>query len=393
MHKLKYTLLSLFFFCQFVKAQLPGNDSAWVLQTSLSDEFNASYIDSTTKWYKHYGNFISTNPDITLANGAELNFSSNLIMTGNTLKIRADTLSPNITVTDTTKLVYGYSQLIGGPLGHHGPRHPLTFAYQGGVIMSQSTSYKYGYLEIYAKYPSKKFSLWPAFWIQGSDCGTSHYVNEVDIAEGIAPNSYAGNKIGNNLYVTDQYCSYDSLEYLNIQNPVLPVDSLSGGFHKFALKWDPNNLTYLFDDITTTVVDDASGHKIPQNGLHVFLNFCVEPGYALLPANWIGVIPAAPPTKVPTLWPQHFEIDYFRYYKLGAECISAQSVCIPSNYNRKVKQTITVGGGSCTPTYNASNWNSSYTLRATDYVLLDVGTTINPSGTGYFAIETLACPQ
>jgi hypothetical protein len=389
MHKLKYTLLSLFFFCQFVKAQLPGNDSAWVLQTSLSDEFNASYIDSTTKWVKHYGNIISTNPIVSLANGAELNFSSNLIMTGNTLKIRADTLIPNITVTDTTKLVYNYSEPNGD-----GIRGPLTFAYQGGVIMSQSTAYKYGYLEIYAKYPSKKFSLWPAFWIQGSDCGTSHYVNEIDIAEGIALNSYAGNLIGNNLYVTDHYCSYDSLEYLNIQNPILPVDSLSGGFHKFALKWDPHNLTYLFDDITTTVVDDASGHSVPQNGLHVFLNFCIEPGRALLPSNWIGVTPPSfGPKQTPTKWPQNFEIDYFRYYKLVTECNNTQSICIPSDYNRKVKQMITAGGGACMPTYNASNWNSSYTLRATDYVLLDVGVTITPTGTGYFAIETLACPQ
>jgi hypothetical protein len=266
--------------------------------------------------------------------------------------------------------------------------------------MSQSTSYKYGYLEIYAKYPSKKFSLWPAFWIQGSDCGTSHYVNEVDIAESVALQSFQGNHIGNNFYITDSHCGYDSIEHSQydypdyLSNIVLPVDSLSGGFHKFALNWNPNNFTYLFDDSPTWSINDASGHSVPQNGLHVFLNFCIEPGRALLPANWIGVTPPAlEPKHTPTKWPQHFEIDYFRYYKLGTECSSAQSVCTPSNYNRKVKQTITVGGGACSPTYNANTWNSSYTLRATDYVLLDAGTTISPTGTGYFAIETLACPQ
>lgn len=375
-------------------AQVPSNDSAWIIQTSLSDEFNSAYIDSASKWYKHYGNFISTNPDITLANGAELNFSRNLIMTGSTLKIKADTLSPNITVTDTNKLVYGYSVPIGG-----GMRGPLTFAYQGGVLVSQSTNYKFGYLEIYAKFPSRKFSLWPAFWIQGSGCGANHYVNEIDIAECSALNTYKGNHMGNNFYVTANHCNYDSIEYSQYGYPpeysdiVLPVDSLSGGFHKFALSWEPKSFTYLFDDAPTWTVTDPTGQSVPQNGLHVFLNFCVQAGTALLPSNWVGVISDPPPCKVPTKWPQYFEIDYFRYYKLGLDCSSPQAICTPSNYNRMIKKSITVGGGSCTPVYSPSTWNGSYTLRATDYIIIDEGTTINPSGTGYFVALTMACPQ
>ena len=96
----------------------------------------------------------------------------------------------------------------------------------------------------------------------------------------------------------------------------------------------------------------------------------------------------------------NYEIDYMRYYKLTAAnsiCTTvATNLCSLSSYYRKVYKSITTNN-TCSLNINPGTWNSSYTLRATDYVLLDVPTggnsiTINPTGTGYFAIDIVPCP-
>ncbi len=67
------------------------------------------------------------------------------------------------------------------------------------------------------------------------------------------------------------------------------------------------------------------------------------------------------------------------------------------NNDRKVKKTITTSASS-TLNFNPSSPSASYTLRATDAVTIAAPTgsnsvTINPSSTGYFAIQTMECPN
>ncbi len=79
------------------------------------------------------------------------------------------------------------------------------------------------------------------------------------------------------------------------------------------------------------------------------------------------------------------------------ECSSASTICTPSDYNRKVKQTITTNS-ACSPDYSPTTTAGSYTLRATESITIAAPTgsnsvTINPTVSGYFAIQTMDCPQ
>ena len=157
-------------------------------------------------------------------------------------------------------------------------------------------------------------------------------------------------------------------------------------------------MTYYFDDVPTLIVDDPTGERIPQHAMRVILNFCVDPWQGYLPSNWNNDttygFPVSHGNHIPTLWPQYFVIDHVNYYTLPVACTTPLSICTPSDYYlRKVQKDITVGGVGCTPNFNPSTSGASYTLRATDFVLLDEGTIIDPTGTGYFAIDIISCPQ
>lgn len=373
MKKIKYLIIVLVtLFCKQADAQLPFGDSAWVLQTALSDEFDTTAV-RTHKWYTNWWGGGQ------IFNGAEINYASNITLNGSTLKIKADTLETNYYEPDTNKLVPSY----------HYPGQGLTFAYQGGVIFSKTESYKFGYFEYYAKFPSKYYSSWPGPWLIGISDG--NYYNELDIAENNGEQTFFGNVVGNNYHVSNVSSSSSAVWNGSNGAVVLPAgDSLSGGFHKFALQWDKERVTWYFDDMPTFELYDPTGTKIPQNNTSVIINYCVDPAFAFLPADWKSSINWRPSS--PTKWPQYLELDYSRYYKLQTDCNTDAVLCTPAGYDRKVKKSISTNV-SCTPTYSPTTQAASYHLRATDYILINEGTTIDPSGTGYFEAEVMPCPQ
>lgn len=116
---------------------------------------------------------------------------------------------------------------------------------------------------------------------------------------------------------------------------------------------------------------------------------------AFLPADWDfpGNDPFTPVCFDGFGHPKYFEIDYLRYYKLNVDCSDDLTyLCVPTSYSRAVKKSITTNP-SCTPTFNPTTLAGSYTLRAVDHVTLNEGVVINPTSVGYFAIQTMACPQ
>ena len=273
----------------------------------------------------------------------------------------------------------------------------VSYAYQGGAIGSDST-YRFGYIEIRAKFPTGYYSLWPAFWLQNSRCDGSPFYNEIDIAEGSADDNYSGSYMGTG-YNSELDCSGQSNPSHAIQIPF----SIAG-WHKYALEWNESRLTWYFDDVAVRTYYDGTGVSIPQRHLTLYLDFAVYPWNAWNPKsfspgyNWTY---GEGNESSPTSYPQYFKIDYVRDYKLtksNSGCTTvATNLCSLSSYYRKVYKSITTDN-TCSPNINPSTWNSSYTLRATDYVLLDVPSgsnsiTINPTGTGYFAIDVVPCPQ
>lgn len=352
-----------------MKSQIPSNDPAWILQTNFSEEFNST-LDTINKWRPRYtwGN---------INNGAEYNYPSNLIQTGTTLKIKVDTLTSGVYVTPS--------------IWANPPSAGVTYAYQGGILSSMQTAgverYKYGYIEGYAKMSTSYWPYWGGFWLFG--CGSGY--NEIDFFEPNSVDCFNGTQYGTNVHLGPSICQATSMNYQHITN----IPLMSAAFHKYAIEWAPDRLDFYFDDVVVRSIYDPTGTTIPQNPMMLIINLAIDPYFSFLPSNWNNPVyfPNYPlhGNQSPTQWPQYFEIDYLRYYKLNVDCNNNLNICTPSSdyNNRPVVKTI-VAGGTCSPTFNTSD---AYTLRATDYILLDAGSTINDNGSGYFAAITMQCPQ
>lgn len=378
----KLSFLELTTGLQAIVAQTPANDPAWILQPDSlgSEEFNAALDPNRWLFQYPYGSGME-------GGGAELAFDTNLIWTtgDTTLKIKTDTMPQNITITNPVFQQFGSGS--------------LTFAYQGGVLWRKKVNgtelYKFGYIEISAKFPTSCYSLWPGFWLWHGSCGSSPpFSEEIDVIENASDIAYNGYKVGTNTHL---YCPQSA----NVPNP-LDIDVnflLSSDFHKYAIEWAPDRLIWYIDDQLLRIIYDSTGIMIPQHDLSCILSSGIYHHNAFLPANWDS-IDENPDT--PTCWqlfnppqPVYFEIDYLRYYKLKIDCNNNLTICSPSiDYSdRAVQKTITTGGNiaaGCAPSFYTSE---NYTLRATDYVLLDLGTEINADATGRFEIQVLACPQ
>jgi beta-glucanase (GH16 family) len=354
MRKLQHLLIliAMLVSTKAIKAQIPINDPAWIYQTSLSDDFNGTSLDGS-KWYMQ--------TDSTPGKGLEMMFHRNVEVAGGTLKIKIDTLNPNRTYNSTT------------------------YKYQSGTVISTGNgSYKYGYIEIYAKFPTGHRLYWPGFWLEKDTCNSGNlsasWYEEIDICEYADYAALNGHYFGCNWHInvsaptncpsnanaTDSY----------FESYVTPL--LSSGFHKYALEWRPEVLNFYFDDNLIRTIPDTNISLItPKHGLNAILDLYIT--------NWITDF-------LPPMLATNFEIAYFYYYKLIPDCTTNSTICIPTDYDRKVKKII-LTNTTCTPTYNPSTATASYTLRATDYVVLDVGTLINPTGTGYFAVDVIPCLQ
>lgn len=374
-----YNILIVFFMLlnfKYSKAQIPVNDAGWQFQSARSDSFNSGSLDQNKWWTDNIG--VNTW-------AAEIDKKVNLSFTGTSMKIKADTLVPDTLIQPSS---WNDTASVG-----------VYYAHQGGNIQSTGVpnAYKFGYLEISAKYPTGKYSDWPAFWLYWNDCTPgSEYYNEIDIAENGGGMSKNGYTVGTGYSVNTSGCT-------NIaQGTGQTINTsflLSLGFHKYAIEWAPDRMVWYIDDAAVRTVYDASGANIPQNGLRLVLNFAIDPWNSLRPASprWDkAYIPCGGSLcaydTAGTNFPHYFEIDYVNYYKLNTDCSTNLTFSSSTTYDRKVKNQITTDTSN-PPTFNPGTAAASYTLRADESVTIDAGVTINPTGTGYFAIDIMPCPQ
>lgn len=348
-----------------IKAQIPVNDPAWILQTDFSEEFDSTAL-RPSKWSIADPTNIGPYSVVCYTTNVSLGYNSGI--GSGTVKIKADSM--RLPKHDT---------IISGKV----------FKYQGGSIGTVYTaySYKFGYIEIHAKYPIGQYAYWPAFWTWKDSCATPvsySWYNEIDVCENAQNDALIGHNMGTNIHLGNlNSCSNDNSNEYSVTG--LPrLDSI---FHKYAIQWGPNNLNFYFDDSLVRSVYDATGNSIAQKDMWALLNFNVDTTYA---NNH----------NVSSSFPAYFEIDYLHYYKLNTQCGTDKTICTPSTdyYNatpkRAVEKTITTGGSGCggspSVTFNTSD---KCTLRATDYVILDKGTTISDDGSGQFVIMIEPCPN
>jgi|GEM_PF-1856852 len=367
------------------KAQTPVNDISWELQDNDHGSDDFSSLDTIDRWYSRLKWIGATyNYD---NGGAALYHYSNLDWSDDTLIFRADSLAP-----DDWVLVQ--------PSQYHDPESVgVHYAYTGGIIWRRQIylegnwvdAYHFGYIEISAKFPTGYWSVWPSFWLYGGGgCPDGTFINELDINENLPAIVVDGHKTSSNTFIDEDGACYPVQNFEEINTGFL----LSSAYHKYACEWAPDRLIFYIDDIPVRTIYDPTGVLITQHRMTLILGMGVAAGDAWLPDDWNTF---SHENKTPTNYPQLFKVDYLKYYKLNTDCSTDLSICTPGDdySSRAVEKSITAGsaGGGCAPNFNQTTPGTSYTLRATDYVTLQAGTIINPSGTGYFAIQTMACPE
>jgi beta-glucanase (GH16 family) len=117
-------------------------------------------------------------------------------------------------------------------------------------LTTDGTYYQtYGYFEVEAKLPYGK-GPWPAFWLLNHDTPARPEIDIMEAYPGGGPDSGWSDA---NLHPT----AYAPTIWIGDTNStqgshnggfkMVQTPDLSAGFHKFALKWEPNKQTFYFD--------------------------------------------------------------------------------------------------------------------------------------------------
>jgi beta-glucanase (GH16 family) len=351
-----------FFLVKENYAQIYLGDPNWTLQKQ--DNFDSLKLSN---WKTSYP---WTPSGVPVNNGGEYNSASNLLYnyTSGFLSIKCEKL--------TVPINY--------PIGSTG-----YYGYQSGIIWSKF-SYKYGYWEISAKLPAGYQGYWPAFWLygQGSNSCTvppfynKGWKNEIDIVENGGFDSKLTDNMGVNYHWTDfTTCRDSSLSGYLLPSSTQTVPGNVTNIHKYGMFWEPGKMTWYFDNVPVKTIIDPI--YTPDHAINTIINFAVDP-----PNSW------APDPL--TVFPAYFEIDYLNIYQLNTPttlgCNDVINSCTfnPGTYVFQVKKSVSIGGSGCTSSINTTN---NIHFWATDFVLLDEGTTITSGGSDSFSASITSCPN
>lgn len=154
----------------------------------------------------------------------------------------------------------------------------------------------YGYFEMEAKLPIGK-GTWPAFWLYNHDEGNLR--PEIDIMEAYAgggPNSgWSDANFHPTAYAPTIWTGAPGV--LGGTKTISTAD-LSAGFHKYAVKWEPNKQTFYFDG-----KEVYSANVSMSRRMYLMLDL------------WYGSASGQPDNSTPTGKTNSFEINYVRAWK------------------------------------------------------------------------------
>lgn len=162
------------------------------------------------------------------------------------------------------------------------------YAYTMGWVQSKAAyNIQYGYLEA-SIYFSYQPGLWPAFWTFLGDDVKGKNGAEIDIAEMLG-------ELGNQTITTNIH-NDQSVDYFQKHTPEgYRWDS----WHKYAIEWNPNAITWYLDDIPIRVIYN---HDI-VDPVKIIFGIGLRPNVSL--KN--------------TEFPQKMFVDYIRVYQLNEE--------------------------------------------------------------------------
>ncbi|MFT6146512.1 MAG: beta-glucanase (GH16 family) [Myxococcota bacterium] len=169
--------------------------------------------------------------------------------------------------------------------------------YTSGRIKTQGLfSTTYGRIEARVNLPAGQ-GIWPAFWMLGNDIDEVSWpaCGEIDILElrGQQPNRVLGTVHG------PGYAGGNS-----IGGEIVLDEPVTDDFHVYAIEWDPDHITWYFDDqvINTVNPGDTPGTWVFDHDFFLILNVAVG-----------GTFLGDPDST--TVFPAVMGVDYVRVYE------------------------------------------------------------------------------
>jgi beta-glucanase (GH16 family) len=158
------------------------------------------------------------------------------------------------------------------------------FDYTSGMVASyRSLNFKYGYVEARVKIPAGK-GLWPQFWMMPSD---RSWPPEIDIFEILGDDPTRA-------YFTYHWGSSNNTSQYSYSGP-----DFSAGWHTFAAKWEPGEITWYTDGIERGKFTDS---VVTSKSMYLILDLSVG-------GDWPG-----PPDST-TDFPSYWQIEYVRVWQ------------------------------------------------------------------------------
>jgi beta-glucanase (GH16 family) len=152
----------------------------------------------------------------------------------------------------------------------------------------------YGFFEMEAKLPVGK-GTWPGFWVFNHIGDRRPEIDIMEAYPGAGPDSgWSDSRLHPIAYGITVW-----------QTPTYPAagrfvttPDLSGGFHKYGFKWEPNRMTFYFD-----------GREVYRANVRMS-----DPMYILLDL-WFGSASGTPDSTTPTGRANAYEINYVRAWR------------------------------------------------------------------------------
>ncbi|MFI5110185.1 MAG: family 16 glycosylhydrolase [Terriglobales bacterium] len=131
---------------------------------------------------------------------------------------------------------------------------PSSWPYITGDVQWTSLNFTYGTVEIRGKFPDQSTSLWPAFWLLGSNCqNTNPFTGET----GISTCSNLGSSGYTEIDMTECYGS--GWCQFHVANPSFDIGGgcdatyvVDTNWHTFKTAWDSSGITQYMDGVAQT---------------------------------------------------------------------------------------------------------------------------------------------
>jgi beta-glucanase (GH16 family) len=215
----------------------------------------------------------------------------------------------NVKVSEGVLSIMAREEATPYPCSDNDRRFPDGRSYTSGMLTTKNkVDFEYGRFEIRARTPLTQGTskgLWPAFWLRPSSGSNG----EIDILEAVGTGKddpFKANRIKQTIHYDyagtrpKQSTGYD-----------LPSGTTAGGFHSYAVEWEPGSITWFVDGVKTYERNSSTTSWLDETFVDKFymrLNLAVG-------GSWPGS-----PTE-DTVFPAAFHVDYVRVYQRELESV------------------------------------------------------------------------